>query len=312
MTAAALLAALEDAGGAAAPRERTAQLRTRLAAELLRGQAELARPRSGYGDPVVVAFAAAAGGIAAAVPVDAAVRADPGKATERAFRVAAAAVGALVAATGAPPVAATAGLTLLAGTFEGSLAIVLPAAARDADPGLAALACEEQAAPVDRLRAVAVAVPGAVLDGLADVRVPPAPDLRVAEAAARFGARPADEASMAAHEEALAALFAGPGGAVARPHDDPDPRRRVARRILQRLAGMGKWGGYHTDVAHLGRGFEGNDRALASEVGEALVAAGLLSEKTSVGQRHVFLNPRRAADIHALIDRAEVPAGLAL
>ena len=61
---------------------------------------------------------------------------------------------------------------------------------------------------------------------------------------------------------------------------------------------MGKWGGYHTDFAHLARGFAGNERALAQAVGEALLAAGLLAEKPSVGQRHVFLNPRRAADIH--------------
>ena len=65
---------------------------------------------------------------------------------------------------------------------------------------------------------------------------------------------------------------------------------------------MGKWGGYHTEFAHLARGFAGNDRALAEAVGEALLAAGLLAEKPSVGQRHVFLNPRRAGDIHALIE----------
>ena len=57
---------------------------------------------------------------------------------------------------------------------------------------------------------------------------------------------------------------------------------------------MGKWGGYHTEFAHLARGFAGNERALAEAVGEALLAAGLLAEKPSVGQRHVFLNPRRA------------------
>ena len=61
---------------------------------------------------------------------------------------------------------------------------------------------------------------------------------------------------------------------VARPHDDPDPARRVARRILQRLNGMGKWGGYHTEFAHLARGFAGNDRELAEAVGEALLDAG--------------------------------------
>jgi hypothetical protein len=75
---------------------------------------------------------------------------------------------------------------------------------------------------------------------------------------------------------------------------------------------MGKWGGYHTDFRHLARGFAGNERALADAVGEALLDAGLLSEKPSVGQRHVYLNPRRAADIHRLIERGDVPAGLRL
>jgi hypothetical protein len=86
----------------------------------------------------------------------------------------------------------------------------------------------------------------------------------------------------------------------------------VARRILQRLDGMGKWGGYHTDIAHLPRGFAGNDRALAQEVGEALLAAGLLAEKPSVGQRHVFLNSRRAAEIRRMIETGEVPSGMKL
>ncbi len=133
---------------------------------------------------------------------------------------------------------------------------------------------------------------------------------------ARLGGRPADGESVAEHEDAVLAL-AHPGttdgaGAAGRPHDDPQPARRIARRILQRLNGMGKWGGYHTDFRHLSRGFAGNERALADEVGEALVAAGLLAEKPSVGQRHVFLNPRRAADIHALIDRGAVPPDLRL
>jgi hypothetical protein len=75
---------------------------------------------------------------------------------------------------------------------------------------------------------------------------------------------------------------------------------------------MGKWGGYHTEFVHLGRGFAGNDRALAEAVGEALLQAGLLVEKPSVGQRHVSLNPRRKSDIQALLDRAQVPAGLVL
>ena len=95
-------------------------------------------------------------------------------------------------------------------------------------------------------------------------------------------------------------------------HRDPDPVRRVARRIVQRLDGMGKWGGYHTEFVHLARGFAGHERALALEVGERLLAAGLLAEKTSVGQRHVFLNPRRSGEIRAFIAQGTLPPGLEL
>ena len=116
---------------------------------------------------------------------------------------------------------------------------------------------------------------------------------------------------MEEHDDAVLDLL-GARDAAARPHEDPDPALRVARRILQRLDGMGKWGGYHTDFAHLARGFAGNDRQLASDVGEALLDAGLLAEKPSVGQRHVFLNPRRAGDIRRLIETGAQPSGLSL
>ena len=89
-------------------------------------------------------------------------------------------------------------------------------------------------------------------------------------------------------------------------------RQPLPNAILQRLDGMGKWGGYHTDFAHLARGFAGNERKLAQAVGESLLEAGLLAEKPSVGQRHVFLNPRRAADIRRLIDEGALPPGMRL
>ncbi|MDP9385231.1 MAG: hypothetical protein M3P50_08370, partial [Actinomycetota bacterium] len=127
-----------------------------------------------------------------------------------------------------------------------------------------------------------------------------------------LGGEPADPRSVDEHEEAVLRLLVPRGGGAMRPHEDPDPARRIARRILQRLSGMGKWGGYHTDFAHLARGFAGNERALAQEVGEALIASGLLDEKPSVGQRHVFLNPRRAADVHRLIEMGEAPGDLHL
>jgi len=128
---------------------------------------------------------------------------------------------------------------------------------------------------------------------------------------ALFGGRPEDAGSVEEHEDAVLALLQ-PAERAVRPHDDPDAARRVARRILYRLAGMGKWGGYHTDFAHLPRGFAGNERALAKAVGEALLESGLLAEKPSVGQRHVFLNPKRAAEIRRLIEEGAVPPGLRL
>ena len=125
----------------------------------------------------------------------------------------------------------------------------------------------------------------------------------------RLGGSPLDEDSLEALEPELLRLLE-PSGAVARAHDDPDPRRRVMRRILQRLDGMGKWGGYHTAFDHLARGFAGNERALAYEVGEELLAAGLLEQKPSVGQRHVYLNTRKVAEIRRLIDDGVAPPGL--
>jgi hypothetical protein len=300
-----LAAALADAGGIGAPKEHGGRLHALLAAELRRGEAELALTRSGYGAPVTVAVAPAAGALVAALPVPPALRADPDAVGERGWLLTAALVGALVdaGATG----------ELQVGAWVGALALHVGGAD---DAELAALAFDDHAGGIDRLRARALAVPGHVLGDVADLRPPigAAHPLHVAAQVARLGGRPADPRSMEEYEDAVLAQLAPGAGeqAAARPHDDPDPARRVARRILQRLDGMGKWGGYHTEFAHLPRGFAGNDRRLAEEVGEALLDAGLLAEKPSVGQRHVFLNPRRAGDIRALIDRGELPPGVTL
>ena len=164
---------------------------------------------------------------------------------------------------------------------------------------------------IDRLRARAHLVPGHVLEGGTDLRPPigATHPLRVAEAVTRLGGSPLDEDSLEALEPELLRVLA-PSGPAPRAHDDPDPRRRVMRRILQRLDGMGKWGGYHTAFDHLARGFAGNERALAYEVGEELLAAGLLEQKPSVGQRHVYLSTRRAGEIRRLIDEGVLPPGL--
>jgi hypothetical protein len=271
-----------------------AQLRELLRAELEHGVQELGRKRSGYERPVTVAVAP--GGLAVA-PVSPQLRADPAAVDDRAWTLAAALVGALVAAGGDAE-------GLLAGAVDEHLALHAPGA----DHELVPLAFEEQLAGVDRLRARALTVPDLAVT---DLREPigDGHPLRAAARIAALGGRPADPDSVDEFEELL---FDAAPAETTRPHDDPDPARRIARRILQRLNGMGKWGGYHTEFVHLARGFAGNDRQLAEAVGEALLEAGLLQSKPSVGQRHVFLNPRRAADVHALIERGVEPPGLRL
>jgi hypothetical protein len=312
-----LAAALAEAGGAGAPAAATAHLRTLLVAALRQGRAELALKRSGYRAPVEIAIGHDGTRLLAATPAAAALRADPLQAAEREWLLVAAVVGALVelAEPGAPADAQAIGVR--AGELDsGFLVVALPAP--HLDPAgldeLVPLAFDDHAGAIDRLRSAALALPGAVLADV-ELREPigAGHPLRIAEAVARLGGRPADPRSVEDHEELVYPLLDRDGerGHVS-PHDDPDPARRVARRILQRLNGMGKWGGYHTDFAHLARGFAGNERQLAQAVGEALLADGLLAEKPSVGQRHVFLNPRRAADIHRLIDTGATPPGLKL
>jgi hypothetical protein len=300
-------------GGVAAPATATARLRDVLLAALRHGAGELEKTRSGYGAPVEVAIAAADGMLLAATPAAAGFRADPEAAGERTWLLVAATLAALVELAEPGPPAGAADLSVRAGDLGGFLLIGLPGDTAPEDLAeLAPLAFDDHAAGVDRLRARAVAIPARLLDG-PELRGPIGPHhpLRVAEAVARLGGRPEEPRSVEQHEEAVLALLQSEARAV-RPHEDPDPARRIARRILQRLDGMGKWGGYHTDFAHLARGFAGNERALAQSVGEALLEAGLLAEKPSVGQRHVFLNPRRAADIRRLIDEGTPPAAMKL
>src|SRR4051794_4658863 len=275
-----------------------ARLRALLEAELARGAQELARKRSGYEDPVIVAVGADAQRMVGAAPVPPTLRADPHAVDERAWLLVAALAGALVVAGGPG---------LRAGAVGGHLALSAPAG----DAELAALAFDENVARVDRLRAREVVMPE--LEA-ADLKEPigATHPLRVAEALASQNVNPADPREAEQHEDAVLAALGAAHPEVTRPHEDPDPGRRVARRILQRLNGMGKWGGYHTEFTHLPRGFAGNDRELATQGGERLVDAGLLPEKPSVGQRPVFLNPRPAKDIYAPIDEGRLPPGLSL
>ena len=316
--------ALADAGGADAPREWGARLRKLLRAELERGAREMGEARSGRERPVALAVAGAPeagmlpagpapgarGAIVAALPLPPELRADAGAVAERGATLAAAAAECLVDAAEPGPPNSGADLALRLGACDGFLALSYPAADPRWSAEYAREALDDAAASIDRLRAKAHLLPGHAL-AVEDLRPPigATHPLRVAEAVARLGASPLDEDAVERLEPELLRLLE-PAGRATRAHDDPDPRRRAMRRILQRLDGMGKWGGYHTAFDHLARGFAGNDRALAFEVGEELVDAGLLSEKPSVGQRHVSLNPRKAGEIRTLIDEGALPPGL--
>jgi hypothetical protein len=302
--------ALADAGGADAPGEWAARLRELLRAELERGAAEMGEARSGRERPVALAVADTPTDVVGVLPLPPELRADPGAVAERGATLAAAAAECLVEAAEPGPPRSGDDLALLLGACDGFLALSYPAA----DPRLAAEyareALDEAVASIDRLRAETHVLPGHAL-AVEDLRPPigATHPLRVAEAVTRLGASPLDEDAVERLEPELLRLLE-PAGRTTRAHDDPDPRRRAMRRILQRLDGMGKWGGYHTAFDHLARGFAGNDRALAFEVGEELLAAGLLSEKPSVGQRHVSLNPRRAGEIRGVIEEGALPPGL--
>ena len=282
----------------AAAEDSPARLRALLTAEMERGDRELRGKRTGYDEPITVVFA----DDAAVVPVPLDLRADPRAIGERAWLVVAATIEALRESRADGP--------LEAGAFGPFLALRMG----EPDVHLAAWWFEDEAIRnIDRLRARGIPFPAGVIQA-SDWREPIGSHhpLKVAHAVASLGGSPVDPASVNEHEDAVLQMLGANGNDVPRPHDDPDPGRRIARRILQRLDGMGKWGGYHTEFTHLQRGFAPADKELANAVGEALIQAGLLSEKPSVGQRHVFLEPRRVREIRGLIERGEVPATLDL
>ena len=84
---------------------------------------------------------------------------------------------------------------------------------------------------VDRLKARAYALPTTALGDVPELKLPIGElhPLRIAEAVARFGGRPADAASVAQHDEAVLAVL------------DPTPARSRARtrRRTRRCASRG-------------------------------------------------------------------------
>ena len=109
--------------------------------------------------------------------------------------------------------------------------------------------------------------------------------------------------------------FEGPERARDEPslaiEDDPCSRRRFARRLVRRLLHKRKIGEqYHTAFDHIAHGVAPDERADAYAIGEALIRVGILGQKPSSGQRHVFLRREALPEIHALVERAESPESL--
>src|SRR4051794_33105916 len=119
---------LRDAGGPAAPRSLSAQLRGLVTAALDRGAAELKAPRSGTREePVQVVVAAEPGRLLAVVPVPVSLRADPEVVPERGWLMAAATVGVLADAAGLGRPDTAEDLALIyGGASGGHLLVVAP------------------------------------------------------------------------------------------------------------------------------------------------------------------------------------------
>jgi hypothetical protein len=346
-----LVELVEHLGGVADPAApaSASQLVLLLRRELSRALGQVPGPRAGYDRPIVLTVGALPAHLAAFVPVDGRLRSDATAldGQPRGLLLVASALEALVIATSQGP-ALPGGLVATYGTFEGALVVAMPwprsLAPDESDAELAALQWDDRLAGTDRLRVVAAPLPGAVSAQLAgglvlERSIGHHHPLDALEVLVRAGVEPADAvavvecggdpvlaAAATADEEPTVDLIAldaivvgalGPRAAGNRPHEDADPARRIARRMLQMLRGKRKWSGgtgagYHTEITHLTRGFDRRERELAAAVVDALLGAGLLVEKLSVGQRHISLFSRRAADIDALIDEGRVPPDLRL
>jgi hypothetical protein len=272
--------------------------RRELVLDALRGDGrrllEEARPGA-----LTVPYAETIDGVAVVLPVAAG-----GGLPVRAERLARAVAAALADAAELPTPAQASDVELEAARWEGQVALRIAHPAPGEVLEILPLTLEDHGQELDRVRLQPLLLPAGDLD-----ETEPAPEERWlwrAEIAARLGGRPGGASLEPEVEAAVTSLEAGfaeeaeVDPAIA---DDPLPRRRAARRMLRRLDGMGKYGGYHTEFRHLARGFAGHDRAIALEVGEALLRAGLLAEKPSVGQRHVSLVAARTSEIRALVER---------
>ena len=261
--------------------------------------------------PVEVAFAAQDGLLLAATPADAGLRADPEAAGEREWLLVAATVAALVelACPGRP--AAAADLALRAGESAGGLLLAFPARrrARASSPSSRPDVFASRSRGIDRLRAARPRAPARRARGgraaRADRRGPPAAGRR-----GRGAARPPTSRASSARRRCSRCSAPAPAPPCARTRT---PIRGAGWRGGSSSASTG-WasGAATTPTSPTSRAASRATTARSRRrPARRCSTPGLLAEKPSVGQRHVFLNPRRARDIRAFIETRRGPSGAA-
>jgi hypothetical protein len=88
---------------------------------------------------------------------------------------------------------------------------------------------------------------------------------------------------------------------LTRPDADPNPRRRVLRKMLRRLLAKGKIGASHTHEDNVYRSLADHEKGLAKQAMDLLYREGLLLPKPTLTDPHLSLEPERLAEIHALV-----------
>jgi len=72
-------------------------------------------------------------------------------------------------------------------------------------------------------------------------------------------------------------------------------------KIIKKLKRHGYIGGRHTSFENIPKGFKKHLWKDVKEAAEELIAEGILVEKMTSYGRHVYLNPKRIADIDRII-----------
>jgi len=74
----------------------------------------------------------------------------------------------------------------------------------------------------------------------------------------------------------------------------------IQRAIIRKLYKLDYWGGRHTSIDNLQKGFEGHLKGLVKKEAQELLKQGLVLCKPKPDGLHVFLNPRRVDEIRGI------------